>query len=286
MIISIVLPTIRPEQYELWRENWTPLIKKHSAELVTTLGGENPQVLHNGYKYSVKEVMEEYSDLIINCTAASARNLAIAFAHKYLKTDVYLSLDDDIMPIGDPIQDHLDALKMRVPISWISTASGYMRGFPYGIRDEAEVVISHGVWENVPDLDAPTQLLYKGEQFEFYKGVIPKGVYYPMSAMNVAFKSCILPFMYQCPMGGDIGFDRFDDIWSGIVSKREIDKNGWAVVSGYSRVHHQRASNVFENLIKEAKGIKLNETFWQGDESDQYFKLYRDKLARWQEFLK
>jgi reversibly glycosylated polypeptide / UDP-arabinopyranose mutase len=284
-MIAVIIPTIRPEKFKLWLEKWTPLIKKHNAQLVTVFDGDNPQVLHNGNKYSVTEIMEEYKDVIFNRTAA-CRNLGFAYAYKYLNPDIYITLDDDEDPINDSIQDHLDALNMRVPVSWISTASGYMRGFPYAVRDEAEVVLSHGVWENVPDLDAPTQLHYKGEQFEFYKGAIPKGIYYPMSSMNLAFKSCVLPFIYHAPMGKDIGFDRFDDIWSGIVSKREIDKNGWAVVSGYSRVHHQRASNVFENLIKEAKGLKLNETFWQGDESDQYFKLYRDKLARWQEFLK
>ncbi len=51
-------------------------------------------------------------------------------------------------------------------------------------------------------------------------------------------------------------------------------------------MHHDRASNVFNNLKNEAPGIELNETFWQGDESHPYFKIYREKLHLWHEFTR
>ena len=228
--------------------------------------------------------MDEYADVIINFNGG-IRNLGFAYIARYLQdVEIIISLDDDLEPVGDTIQDHLDILEKKVPVSWISTASEYMRGFPYGVRDEAEVVLSHGVWQGVADWDAPTQLVKGNKPVTFYKGPIPKGIYYPMCVMNVAFKMKVMPYIYQAPKA--LGVARAGDILSGIVSKREIDRRGWAAVSGYATVNHTRASNVYKNLQQEALEIELYETFWKRDESHPYFEIYREKLKRWQEFLK
>lgn len=285
--IAVVLPTIpqRKEIFDLFLEKWGPLFEKHEVAFVKVLDGENPTVqLGQGPILSTKDVMGKYDSCLSNFNAG-IRNLGFAAVAKYGPDIEYIiTLDDDVLPIGDPIQDHIDALDSRVPVSWISTASEPMRGFPYAVREEAEVVVSHGVWEGVADWDAPTQLV-KGSYrpVEFYKGPIPKGIYYPMCSMNLAFKRKMLPFIYHAPWA--LGIHRFDDIFAGIESKREIDKRGWAAVTGYARGHHERASNTFKNLENEAPGLTLNETFWQGDESHPYFKIYREKYATWQEFI-
>jgi reversibly glycosylated polypeptide/UDP-arabinopyranose mutase len=280
MKTAVVVPTIRPDRMKKFMKAWRKLFDKHQVELLIVKDGENPTV--NGL--SAGEVMDKYADCLTNFSAA-IRNLGFAYVARRLPdVEVIITLDDDETPVGDPIQDHINALQMRVPVSWMATASEYMRGFPYGVRDEAEVVLSHGVWKGVADWDAQTQLSYGNRPVSFYKGPIPKGVYFPMCAMNLAFKIKMLPYIYHAPRA--LGMDRFEDIFAGIVSKREIDKNGWAAVSGYSIVNHKRASNVLVNLKKEALGIKLNENFWTGDESHPYFKIYRQKLKRWQEFVK
>ena len=275
-MIAIVVSTIRPESYKKFFEAWIHLIEKHDATLIKVEDGEDPTA---GGK-TVKEIMGKYSDLIYNFNDG-IRNLGFAYIAKYLPTvDTIISLDDDVEPYGDTIQDHLNALQRRVPVSWLSTASEYTRGFPYGIRDEAEVVLSHGIWKGIADWDAPTQLVRGNPDVSFYKGPIPKGILYPMCIMNVAFKRKMLPYMYQAPMGYKVGLDRFGDIWCGIESKKVIDQQGWAVVSGYAIVKHERASNVFTNLQKEAKGLEMNEHYGEGD----YFKLYEKKRERWKEF--
>lgn len=278
--VAVVVPTIR--DMNPFMKAWQPLFDKHEVELVVVHDGKIPIVR----KEDPKSVMGKYADCLTNFNAG-IRNLGFAYVAKYLPDVEYIiTLDDDEVPIGDPIQDHLDALNRRVPASWISTAvDDYTRGFPYGIRDEAEVVLSHGVWEGVADWDAPTQLV-RGSHYpiEFYRGPIPKGILYPMCSMNLAFKRCMLPYIFHAPWA--LGVNRFDDIFAGIVSKREIDKHGWAAVTGYARVHHERASNTFTNLKHEGPGIELNETYWQGDDKHPYFKIYEEKLKQWQEFLK
>lgn len=292
--IAVVVPTIRPDSYKTFLKAWEEQFKTHNITLITVHDGENPTVgvcedqepIEFAENDSVKTIMGEYSDLIYNLNDG-VRNLGFAWVAKYMpEIEVIITLDDDVKPYGDTIQDHLDALDTKVPVSWMATTRWeYTRGFPYGVREEAEVVLSHGVWEGVKDWDAPTQLVKGNPDVIFYRGTIPKGVFYPMCIMNVAFKRKMLPYMYQAPMGPEVGLDRFADIWCGIESKKIIDSKGWAVVTGYSTVLHERASNVFKNLQKEAKGLELNESFWKDEATDPYFKLYEQNRKRWEDFI-
>jgi reversibly glycosylated polypeptide/UDP-arabinopyranose mutase len=86
--------------------------------------------------------------------------------------------------------------------------------------------------------------------------------------MNLAFKTKISPLMYFPLMGYNDknlhwGYDRFDDIWAGVFAKKIIDHLDLAVVNGSPFVEHKKASNVFTNLLKEAKGIQTNEILYQ-----------------------
>lgn len=281
--IAVVIPTIRPETMDAFMEAWRPLFVVHGCEVIVVHDGKEPTV--NGE--TAGEVMGRKHARAITNFNGGVRNLGFAYVAEYMKdVEVIITLDDDTRPIGDPIQDHLDILNQQVPVSWFSTASQYMRGFPYSVRDEAEVVLSHGVWEGVADWDAPTQLVLGSHRpVDFPKAPVPKGIYFPMCIMNVAFKRKMLPYMYQAPPHPKMHIGRTDDIFCGILAKREIDSHGWAAVTGYARVHHERASNVFNNLGQEAIEIGLYETFWQGDETHPYYKFYREKLRIWQAYI-
>lgn len=276
-MIAVVCPTIRPERYKVFYEAWNT-INRH-VTFIPVFDGENPYVCSPDY--TIEAVMGDYADLIYNYNDG-VRNLGFAYVAKYLPTvDVIVSLDDDVLPEGDTILQHINALNMLVSVSWMSTASKYTRGFPYNVRQEAEVVLSHGVWDGVKDWDAPSQLVNGNPDVTFYKGVVPKGIQFPLCAMNFAFKRKMLPYIYQAPMGPTVGLDRFADIWGGIEAKKDIDTFGWAAVTGYATVRHERASDVFQNLQKEAKGLSLNEHYGE----DEYFKLFHKQRERWKEFI-
>jgi len=276
-MIAIVVPTVRPEQLKLFKEAWKDQIAQHNAELIIVHDGDSPYVEHNG-THSLSEIMGKYEHLIYNKNDG-VRNLGFAYAYK-LGADIIISLDDDTRPNGDTIGDHIAVLKTKKPVSYMNSVDDiYMRGFPYGIREEAEVVFSHGLWHGVYDFDASTQLLLGTPQPRHRKMPVPKGVLMPVCVMNVAFKAKVLPYYYQAPMYADI--NRFADIWSGWEVKKAIDNEGWAMVTGYATVKHERASNPFVNLIKEARGVMMNETYGEGE----YFKLYQDNIKQWQQFL-
>jgi reversibly glycosylated polypeptide/UDP-arabinopyranose mutase len=292
-MIAVVVPTVagREEVFAGFMAAWQPLFNNHAVTFVRVTDGEMPSVEVDLFEQpidakTINEIMDDNAGAISNFNGG-VRNLGFAYIAKYVpQADIIMTLDDDTRPIGDTIQDHLDALERRVPISWVSTASEYMRGFPYGVREEAEVVLSHGVWENVADWDAPTQLVMGStRKVDFPKMPIPKGIYYPMCGMNIAFKRKMLQDMYQAPFWLEQGIGRVDDIICGIYSKQVIDSHGWAAVTGYARVWHERASNVYKNLKLEAASIELFEQLAQGDESHPYFDVYKKKRAKWDKFF-
>ena len=252
--------------------------------MVTVWDGDKPYVRHGDKEFTIDEIMGEDAGVIYDKNDG-VRNLGFAYVAKYLpEIEIYQTYDDDTEPFGDTIQDHITALNMRVPITkWLNTLQDiYPRGFPYGIRDEAPVMVSHGLWNTVLDLDAPTQLVMGSNvKSKYNKFAVPKGCYIPVCGMALAFRKEALPYVYYAPMGHRAGIDRFADIYMGVTMKDSLDKKGWALVTGYAEVTHKRASNVFVNLIKEAKGLSMHETW-----DDGYFDIYNKELSNWRCFLK
>lgn len=302
--IVVVIPTIREAQYKSFIEAWKPLFTKHEVTLVTVWDGETPRA--DVYSYSkdivetidYKECLYSIHKKLIYRYADACRNLGFIVAAQ-LKPDYVLTLDDDVQPAvsytsvlgrtDDPIQSHLDVLQKRVPLGWINTAHDtelYLRGVPYNIRNEAPVMLSHGVWVGTPDFDGETQLKLEQDKWTadlnrdpieyldsknhngvpyslpYYVGSIPKGVLFPLCGMNVMVRAEALPYLYFAPMGADTkveGLNRFSDIWMGISLKKKFDELGWACYTGGSTILHTRASDAKKNFEQEKLGRQWNE---------------------------
>ncbi len=284
--IAVVIPTIRPDtSLVTFMEAWQPLFDKHNVELIIVDDtGDTPIVKHKNSPITFT------ADGLISNKCAGVRQLGFLYIHNFLPNVEYIiTLDDDETPIGDPIQDHLDQLNRKVPISWISTASDYMRGFPYKVREEAPVMLSHGVWEGSYDWDAPSQLLKGDTKVDFYKGVIPKGIYAPICGMNLAFRREALPYIYFAPVGQFKGAERWDDIYMGVMVIKKFAELNWAIVTGYAKVLHTRASNPFTSLAKEAIGILHGEEFYKDPENykgDPWFDKFRENTLAWYNLTK
>lgn len=196
-----------------------------------------------------------------------------------------ITLDDDCLPTENEgsqtapcfIQEHLINLQPHTIDRWYSTIGGaYSRGYPYEQHEsEIPVGISHGLWFGVPDFDSLAQLHHRragSPEIEYLNGIVPRGSYYPMCGMNLAWRRKYTPLLYFLLMGQDhqgnaYPFDRFGDIWAGIISKKILDYLEVGVWSGGPLVRHERASNVWVNFDKEHEGIKANERFWQAIDS-------------------
>ena len=188
--------------------------------------------------------------------------------------DMIVTLDDDTRPdpaYGQFLATHWHRLQAAVDPAWVSTLDAARpRGMPYfATSREGNAVLNHGLWSGVPDLDACTQLVSSRIPVpgEWSNRTIPRGNYFPLCAMNVAWRAEFTPALYFLLMGPEYPFDRFGDIWAGVLAKRIADHLGLAVNSGSPGVIHDRASNVFDNLVKESRGLRANETFWRAVDS-------------------
>lgn len=92
---------------------------------------------------------------------------------------------------------------------------------------------------------------------------MPHGQYFPFTGMNFCFKREVAVLSYFPLMGEGQPYRRFDDIWFGVIFKRICDHLGYYITSGHPFVEHRKASDPMINLVKEAPGIKMNETFWE-----------------------
>ncbi len=290
-MIVIVVPSNRPDKLQEFLANWQELARAHQAHIIVVEDGDNPRV--RGYPLS--SFPDEWSDVIFNHNDG-VRNLGFLYVLNTFRKDLgtIITLDDDVSPPPgtDPIQDHLDALTEKYSFAWIPTCTPSPRGMPYGVREQQDCWVSHGVWNGIYDYDAPTQLVRGNPKPSFVVGGIPKGYLFPCCGMNLAFNALALPYLYFAPMGPEVGVHRFADIWMGFRLKRELDRLGKGIVTGFSVVNHDKASNVFRNLEQEAKGIRWNESIWKepdqqpdDPEMKQYLSLWDEKYKLWQEIV-
>jgi len=264
MRISVVIPTIREKSIKKFFKEWN--FPKDWEIIVVE---DNPKKT-----FSLPRRVKHYCwkdidrDLGKDAWIISRRNAGIrCYGFLKAKGDVIITLDDDCYPAEGTenyITKHLENLvKQRNIERWTSSCGTESRGYPYkNSNSYTKTVISHGLWLENPDLDAIQTLMQK-EVNELIIGYILSGFYYPMCSMNLAFKKEVLPLMYFPLMGKDQPFDRFDDIWAGILSKKVLDHLGLNVYSGRPYIKHIRASDPISNLVKEAPGIEVNEWFWK-----------------------
>ena len=277
--IAVVIPTIRDLEFlKAWGNEFRDcigiIVEDHKNKEIKTPEKFFKEVLHYSWRDIDKELGK--NSWIISRQNAGIRSYGFLKAYE-LGCDITITLDDDCYPVKNEhfIKKHVENLSLSAPDDWHPTYPNrkyyYTRGIPYSIRDKQEVVISHGLWTNVLDFDAPTQLVNYNltipDSFDFIE-FIPKNYFFPMCSMNLAFKTKITPIMYFPLMGYDKngkywGYDRFDDIWAGIFAKKIIDHLGFSVVNGSPFVEHKKASDPFKNLQKEAKGIEINEILYK-----------------------
>lgn len=276
--IFLVVPTIRSLAFfKDWGGQFSDcsliVVEDHASKEITppTLG------FRSTHHYSWSDIRKDLGkdEWIFSRQNAGIRSYGFWKAYT-MGADVIITLDDDCFPAEEEfVQKHINNLQASAPRQWFPTFPHprylYTRGFPYGVRNKARVVVSHGLWSNKMDMDAKTQQLIGDVNVPAYaplRQFVPFGMYFPMSSMNLAFSRDATSLMYFPLMGRDPegkawGYDRYDDIWAGILAKKIMDHLGWAAVNGSPFVEHRKASDVKVNLRKEKTGMKVNEFLWK-----------------------
>lgn len=256
-----MVPTNRPDRITRFLDAWGPLFDRHDVQVHVVVDDEATWE-------KMPWFIPRRSDMI--------RSLGFLRVYQRADVDYVLTLDDDVLPIastngvdifehyqrvfeaGAPLSDYLD-------VGALTTSGLQMRGFPYQDRNPVRVAVQYGGWHGVLDYDARTQLAHPRGQERFKEVVlpVPRGVAVTGCIMNCAFRRSVTPIMWQLPLI-DGRYNRWGDIWSGLIQKRVLDRVGQAmVVNGKASVLHDRASDPQANLRREVPGIPFNEDMWR-----------------------
>ncbi|CAF1441313.1 unnamed protein product [Adineta steineri] len=273
--IDIVIPSIRDLDF---LNEWKPFFE--GFHLIIIQDGDPAKVLkipvwadYELYnRWDIDKILGASRKWIISSRDASIRNFGFLVSRKKF---IY-TIDDDCLPAKDTKGQLINALSTHIrnlvtnstPFFFNTLydpyreGSDFVRGYPYSMRIGVPTAISHGIWLNAPDYDAPTQLLKVDERNLNLADItvtVPHGILYPMCSMNVAFnRELIGPAFMQGLMGDGMPWGRYDDMFAGWASKVVADHLGYGVKTGSPYIRHNKASNPFTNLKKEYIGL-----FWQ-----------------------
>jgi hypothetical protein len=276
--ITIVVPTIREDCALRWLEEWRDDLA--DARIILVEDNPEPTFALLGVEHYC---WKDFPGTLGKNAWTIPRRTSACRSYGFLKalesdTDIIWTTDDDCYPEVDKRGHYLELLEKAFNSSvqenaWWNTIGNtglHPRGYPYGIRDQVSpVMLHHGLWSNIPDLDGITQLAnpdFRLDPCDTWN-IIPTGKLFPMCIMNVAFRREMTPLMYMLLMGRDEagdrwGYDRFDDIWGGIFVKLAADRLGYAITSGSPGVMHSRASDPHRNAELEAPGMETHERLW------------------------
>lgn len=285
---ALVVPSIRKDSFERFVAEWRPKGLFNTVDLI--LVEDNPErtfdVSSELLNYGINVTHLCWEDIdhhvwswIVPRRSDTVRSFGYWLAYKR-GYEYLMTLDDDCYP--DPEYPHLAQAhkSLLTRTKWFNTLNSVRpRGVPYRNIGERKVYVNHGIWTGVLDYDAPQQLVNPiPETYTHDNRIVPAGAYHPFCGMNAMWRREAMVLSYHLLMGRSLPpnenfsvpddlvqlpFDRFGDIWCGIIQKKICDHLGWAVSTGTPYIHHDRASNPFANLRKEANGIEVNEWFWE-----------------------
>lgn len=284
---AVVVPSNRTDRLREFIQAWREPFAEARAHLIVVWDGPDPPatvgtVLAWG---DIPEFIPRRTDMIRSAGIWEAWRRGYEFT---------ASLDDDVLPTTDLFGEYEKAFNTPLPLSshldvgGLTSSGQRMRGFPYRAR-HCEVAIQYGGWAGTLDLDAATQLTTPTLDETFAPVVlpVPAGVPVTTCAMNMAWRRDMAPLMWQLPLH-EGRYARMGDIWAGLIQKRVLDALGLVmVVNGRALVRHDRASDPFVNLEREAPGMGLNENMWlaltnpQAGSVSGAFRQVTDSLARY-----
>ncbi len=272
--VDIVIPTIRSLDF---LEQWRPFFEPYHLIVVQDGDPDRQVSIPDGFDCDIYNRRDIERILGEKASCISYKDSACrCFGFLMSRKRYVYTIDDDCFVAKSPDGKLIDALHHHLrnlctpstPFFFntlydpFAEGADFVRGYPFSLRIGAPTAISHGLWLNIPDYDAPTQMVKPLEKNTRYVDAVltvPHGCLYPMCGMNMAFdRELIGPAMWFGLMGEGQPLGRYDDMFAGWCSKVVCDHLGLGVKTGLPYVWHSKASNPFVNLKKEYKGI-----FWQ-----------------------
>jgi hypothetical protein len=299
MTASLVVASNRPEALYTFMEHWAHPGYWHDLIVVIDAARDNPVWSNLDVRHGEQVYFHEDFGALAGARAwIFSRGSSACKCFGFLKAiergaDLVVVLDDDCLPVqsdGEFVEPNHTEIAPFIRFhnhcltdsqGWVSTVPEVgIRGLPYGSwgRSGQHSLVHMGLWTGFPDIDAVHQLAAynRGEQRTWVPGNLasrfkpPGGVrimspyqYWPFSGMHFSFVPEALPALYFPLSGTGSRYDRFDDVWCGVLLQKVFRHCGLLCSIGEPFVYHSRRSDPIANLRKEAPGIEAHERFWQ-----------------------
>jgi hypothetical protein len=232
------------------------------------------------------------SDLI-GWNTISRRNIALLEALKW-GADVIVSIDDDNIPLDTCYFWHYECSSLASPFNGIKVKPAFygwfdpghlqftrvgdtvvQRGFPQAYPSDfggftsvtgAKIGVAQGMILGDPDTSAVDRISRHPQVHQVSEllraGIVtdPRETYAPLNSQNIAFIRELAPCFFMVPQ-----WQRFDDIYAGLVAQRVMRDRGYFVHYGQPFVWQQRnPHDLLKDLAAEQWGAEhiLDFTAW------------------------
>ncbi|KAJ8504121.1 hypothetical protein OPV22_005007 [Ensete ventricosum] len=279
--VDIVIAALRPN-LNTFLEAWRTFFSNFHLIIVKDPNLEEDLQIPPGFDHQVytKSDMDRVlNGASINFSGHSCRYFGYLISRK----KYIISVDDDCLPardnsgvIVDAVTQHISNLQTPATPFFFNTlydpyrqGADFVRGYPFSLRDGVECLLSCGLWLNIADYDAPTQIVKPSERNTRYVDAVmtvPLRAMMPLSGINIGFNREVLgPALVpglRLVGEGKRRWETIEDIWSGMCAKVVCDHLGYGVKSGLPYVWRGVGSdtdNPMDSLKKEWEGVKLME---------------------------
>lgn len=280
--VDIVIAALRPD-LTTFMEEWQMIFSRFHLIIVKDPDLEADLQIPPGFAHHV------YSKADIEKTVGTTTALCFSgyscryFGYLVSRKKYVISVDDDCVParddkgrLVDMAVQHIANLHTPATPFFFNTlydpfcpGTDFVRGYPFSLRSGVECVLSCGLWLNLADYDAPTQVVKPRERNRRYVDAVltvPVGVMMPVSGINLGFnREVVGPAMFpglRLSGEGKRRWETMEDIWCGMCAKLVCDHLGLGVKSGLPYVwrgKEEEGSDAIESLKREWDGVKLME---------------------------
>lgn len=281
--VDIVIAALQPDLTN-YMEEWRSVFSRFHLIIVKDPDLEADLQIPPGFDHHV------YTKTDINQTVGpAAADLCFSgyacryFGYLVSRKKYVIAFDNDCVPARDDkgqlvnaAAEHIANLSTPATPFFFNTlydpfrpGTDFVRGYPFSLRNGVECVMSCGLWLNLADYDAPTQLVKPQERNSRYVDAVltvPVGAMMPVSGINMAFNREVLgPSIFpglRLPGEGKQRWETVEDIWCGMCAKVVCDHLGLGVKSGLPYVCRGKeveGGDAMESLKKEWEGVKLME---------------------------
>lgn len=279
-VMDVVISAKGSTDLSSFLEAWRPILSPYHLIIIVLSRRETVQV-PLGFLYDLYTQQEIAKTVGSDLASALTSSLHACKSFGFLVStkQFVFTLDTDCSPakdpvtgnLIDPVDRHLINLKQPSTPFFFNTlydpyrdGADFVRGYPFSLREGVASVVSHGLWLNVPDLDASTRIVKPHLlNCKYVDAVLtmPQGCLFPMSTLNLAFdrkRVGAAMFLALTTLTGSNRYESLDDIWAGFCCKVICDHLGYGVKTGLPYIWRNESANVnvIESLQHVPEGVQ------------------------------